>query len=222
MRILRATVLIGVLTLPACNTMSDAEKTRLAEQSSTPVTCLPGAECDAKWRRSRDWVTDNSHFPILRANDREIITDASSGTLYPVITVRKVQNAQDESEESIVFIAECQNMIGCVPTEEQVTKSYRDYVENAPEEPEIDNDIELGATFGQATKSGGVPILAVTLGSAAAASGWRAGDRLVKFNGKLVSSGPQVDGLVAGTQPGSVFPVQILRDGRTIVTYMRV
>ncbi len=221
MRILRLVALVGVVLLTGC--MSDDQKTRLQQQASTPLTCLPGNDCDAKWRRARSWITDNSHFPILKATDKTIITDSSPDTLYPVVSARMIANEQDPEENSIVLDAECQNMLGCMPTELQMTADFKSYVDDVPAAPEVDNDIDLGVTFApQQGKSTTLIITAVAPGSPAAGAGWQAGDHLVKFNGHPVTSGAQVAGWVADTAPGSVFPVQISRSGSTIVTFMRL
>jgi serine protease Do len=62
----------------------------------------------------------------------------------------------------------------------------------------------------------------VRSGSPAANAGLQPGDRLTKFNGKAVTSGAEVAGMVTDTPPGSVFPIQFVRGGKTIVNFMQL
>jgi C-terminal processing protease CtpA/Prc len=220
MQNLRPLILLLPLLLIAC--MSDDQKTRLEQQSSIPLTCLPGADCQAKWARARQWVEDNSHFPILRATDRLIEVDSSPDTFSPVVTVRMVTKTEDADDNSIVFTAECQNMLGCVPTELQYKASFADFVNDTPAVPEVFNDANLGVTYAPQQKTSGVILASIKPGSPAAIAGWQKGDHVVKFNGHPVSSGAELDGLVTDTPPGSVFPVQIIRGGKTIVSFMQL
>src|SRR5438874_13556695 len=41
----------------------------LVEEAPEPVVCRHGPECDAKWRRAREWVGMHSRWPIREDTD---------------------------------------------------------------------------------------------------------------------------------------------------------
>jgi hypothetical protein len=218
-RLISHTIFASLLLLAAC--APSGMKPSAEDKAEVSVACDPGQDCQEKWKLARQWVEDNSHFPILRETDDEITTDASSGTLYPVVTIRKMHQ---EDSASIEFTAVCENLIGCVPSEDSYQKSFSDYVDDlAPPEEESANTVDIGLIFNEAGKgSGGLVVQSVQPGAPAAASGIRAGDRVMKFNGATINTAAKLDDAVKATPEGSMVPLQFSRDGRIYVVYIRL
>src|SRR5438132_8161883 len=57
------------LTLAAC-----ARGPVVVEQVPEPVVCRHGPDCDAKWRRAREWVGRHSRWSIREDTDALIVT----------------------------------------------------------------------------------------------------------------------------------------------------
>ena len=215
-------VSILALALAGCSGGDpDKPKTVGNDSAQATIPCDAGSDCETKWREARNWVEDNAHFPIAHSTDTRIDTEATSGSLYPVVDVRKTEH-EDKLGSDIVFTATCQNILGCVPTEEQYQKSFEDTL-NDIEPPEDDgNDIDTGLTFASVKgEANGATITAVEPQSPAARAGMRAGDRIVKFNGRTVATVEKLTSAIKATPEGSMVPIQYVRAGQTVVVYLR-
>jgi membrane-associated protease RseP (regulator of RpoE activity) len=218
-RLIRFAMPAFVLALAACG--PSGMKPDSADKAVKTIPCEPGSDCQQKWQMARQWIEDNSHFPIMRESDAEIVTDASSGTLYPVVTVRKIQQ---EDSPAIQFTAECENLIGCVPSEDAYEKSFSDYVEDLAPPEDSGNEVEVGLTFRPETGevNSGLTIASVAPGSPGAAAGLRPGDRIMKFNGSAINTAAKLNDAVKATAEGSMVPLQYARAGRIYVVYLRL
>ena len=222
-RSLRIGLYAALGLLSAC--MSDEQRARLEDQAGTPVMCQTGVDCQDKWRRARQWLEDNSHFPILKQTDDVITTDAGMDSTYPVLSLRKFPEKDDPGTFHIVMIADCRNMLGCAPTELQMSASFSQEVGDADDEPEdTGNDVDIGATFAEDGTSSqvGVIVASVAPNTPATKSGLQAGDRITKFNGAPVSSVAKLQDALRASPEGSVVPLQYARGGRIFVVYLRV
>lgn len=117
---LLAPVLLGCSTAP-----NPADVAIWSAAASRPLVCANKQDCDTKWNRAVIWVTLNSAYKIMMANDTIIQTfgpmdgDVTSGFL-----VTRVHNA--DGSGLFVFQAECGNMFGCIPP---VLKEKADFVQ---------------------------------------------------------------------------------------------
>jgi hypothetical protein len=102
----RARGLILGLTLVAC-----ARGPVIVEQAPEPVVCRHGTECDAKWRRAREWVGMHSRWSIREDTDALIATDGPDDTRDPAFVIRRVASATDAGTDVIVFGAGCTDRV---------------------------------------------------------------------------------------------------------------
>ena len=230
---MRRLPLFALLILAALTSscLSDNQKEKLHEVADVPITCDPGPDCEAKWRRAHDWINENSRFEIDRSSDTEIHTASGEGSNSPVLNVRKETN--EDGDTVIVLDASCDNMLGCVPPLLQLQAAFTEYVNATPEDDSALNDADLGVTFAPPPKGQGkagalkeegkgLLITEVTPGSPAANAGLQAGDTLQRFNGRGVTSAAGVAEMVSATPSGSVLPVQVNRAGGIRVVYLRL
>ncbi len=80
---------------------------------------------------------------------------------------------------------------------------------------------DLAASLGLAHNRGEF-VQAVEPGQAAANAGIQSGDVVVKVNGKEVSQEQTLSFLVANTAPGTVIPIELIRDGKRMTVRARV
>jgi hypothetical protein len=222
-KLIRTGFCTALFLLSAC--MSDEQRARLEDQAGTPVTCQAGVDCQDKWRRARQWLEDNSHFPILKQTDDVITTDAGMDSTYPVLSLRKFPEADDPGSFHIVMTADCRNMLGCAPTELQMSASFSQEVGDADDTPDdTGNDVDIGATFAAdgTSSQAGVIVESVAPNTPAAKSGLMAGDRIMKFNGAAVSTVEKLQDVLKASPEGSVVPLQYARGGRIFVVYLRI
>ncbi len=214
--------LMASLALSGCSSGKDKPKTVGNDSAQATIPCEAGQDCETKWHAARRWVEDNAHFPIAHSTDTLIDTDAPSGSLYPIVDVRKTEH-EDKLGSDIVFTATCENLIGCVPNEEQYQTSFKNFVDDIDPPEEEGNDVDTGLAFESAEDEDepGATVAAVTPRSPAARSGLRAGDRIVKFNGRGIATAAKLTDAMKATPEGSMVPVQYVRDGQVVVVYMR-
>src|SRR5205809_1998017 len=80
----------------------------VVEEAPKPVVCRHGPECDAKWRRAREWVGMHSRWPIREDTDALIATDGPDDTRDPTFVIRRVASA---GTDVIVFGAGCTDRV---------------------------------------------------------------------------------------------------------------
>jgi len=102
----RACELILGLTLAAC-----ARGPVVVEEAPESVVCRHGPECDAKWRRAREWVGMHSRWPIREDTDALIATGGPDATRDPAFVIRRVASATDAGTDVIVFGAGCTDRV---------------------------------------------------------------------------------------------------------------
>jgi hypothetical protein len=92
--------------------------TQEAEQPPIPSTkCKQGQDCDAKWSRAVEWVSQNSAYKIQTQTDALIQTYSGTideGDTGLSMTVTKAALGQP-GEYEIVARMGCANPLGCFP-----------------------------------------------------------------------------------------------------------
>lgn len=83
----------------------------VVEETPEAVVCRHGSECDAKWRRARQWVGMHSHWPIREDTDALIATDGPDDTRYPAFVIRRVASGTSAGSDVIVFGAGCTDQV---------------------------------------------------------------------------------------------------------------
>src|SRR5438093_1231342 len=79
----------------------------VVEEVPEPVVCRHGPECNAKWRRAREWVEMHCRWPIREDTDALIATDGPDDTRDPAFVIRRVASGTSAATDVIVFGAGC-------------------------------------------------------------------------------------------------------------------
>ena len=83
----------------------------VVEKAPEPVVCRHGSECDAKWRRAREWVGMHSRWPIREDTDALVVTDGPDDTRDPAFVIRRVASGTSAGTDVIVFGAGCTDRV---------------------------------------------------------------------------------------------------------------
>ncbi len=83
----------------------------VVEEAPEPVVCRHGPECDAKWRRAREWVGMHSRWLIREDTDALIATDGPDDTRDPAFVIRRVASGTSAGTDVIVFGAGCTDRV---------------------------------------------------------------------------------------------------------------
>jgi hypothetical protein len=85
------------------------------EAGLSQLTCQAGPDCDTKWERANNWVTESSGLKIQSKADSQIKTvqlDSNSRTL--VVTITKNATSKPDIYE-INFVGGCPSIVTSVP-----------------------------------------------------------------------------------------------------------
>lgn len=83
----------------------------IVEEGPEPVVCRRGPECDAKWRRAREWVVAHSRWPIRQDTDALIATDGPGDTRDAAFVIHRLASATEAGTDVIVFGAGCTDRV---------------------------------------------------------------------------------------------------------------
>ena len=81
----RLAPLVGLALAATC-----ARSPVIVEEAPEPIVCRRGPDCDAKWRRARDWVVAHSRWRIRDDTDALIATEGPDDSRDPAFVVRRV------------------------------------------------------------------------------------------------------------------------------------
>lgn len=107
-----------------------------AQAVTGDIGCTAGADCDAKWVRARQWVVDNSTYPIRMDTDTEISTVTRTRFHDPglIVTVNKFMRS--DGTFAITLRAGCGMFFGaCKPSIGEAHASFARYVMFASKAP---------------------------------------------------------------------------------------
>jgi hypothetical protein len=109
--------LAGVALQPMSVVPAISEKSiAKALAKATPIArCTVGVDCDAKWKRARKWVLNNSRFTLVLDTDQAILTHpaiyANTDASYAVVL-----DPPENGIRAIRFRAWCGNWVACIPS----------------------------------------------------------------------------------------------------------
>jgi hypothetical protein len=87
-----------------------------ASLSQPPILCQTGSDCDTKWARANEWVTDISGLKIQNKSDAQIKTAQDPGNDSRTLVVTITKNATSKPGfYEISFVAGCPGILRCVP-----------------------------------------------------------------------------------------------------------
>lgn len=94
------------------------------------ASCRVGPDCDAKWRRARQWIGENSRFGLARDTGEILITfGAIYADVHPSMVV-----AMDPARDGlrpIRFRAWCGNLITCRPSPRSLRTLFQQAMQDA-------------------------------------------------------------------------------------------
>jgi hypothetical protein len=111
---MRHAILLSMVLLAGCATGGDGV-----------ITCVPGADCDAKWSRAMQWLQQNSSWKVQTSTDTQLLTEGPLDTAKPAFEVTKA--ARDDGRFEISMRAWC-GAEGCEPLLPQLQASFRKFV----------------------------------------------------------------------------------------------
>jgi hypothetical protein len=105
-------------------------------QAASGISCTAGPDCDAKWARARQWITDNSKYPIKVDTDTEISTVTRTEFRDPALIATVNRFLRKDGTFDITLRVGCGMLFGaCRPSVEEAHESFSRYVmlsSNAP------------------------------------------------------------------------------------------
>jgi hypothetical protein len=90
------------------------------------ITCMAGADCDAKWSRAMQWLQQNSSWKMLTTTDTQLMTEGPLDTAKPAFEVTKVAH-EDGRTFHITMRAWC-GTGDCNDVIRRLRTSFDDYV----------------------------------------------------------------------------------------------
>jgi len=217
----------------ACATATPQQKALWQLDASRPVTCMQGADCEAKWGQALLWVQRNSIWKLRIANDMIITTEGPFDTPSSAFSITKVPAGS--GVYSIEFGAGCGNIFGCVPSilelQASFVRSVMGPIKVPPATMQKDANTEklrFGASFlkmnqTSATLFGlkeprGVVVISVVQDSVAFKAGARQGDAIFKYGDKIINDPLDLQSAVAETTSGSIITITIWRASQGEIT----
>ena len=93
------------------------------------IGCTAGADCDAKWARAKQWVLDNSKYPVKVDTETEISTVTRTRFNDPGLIVTVNRFARHDGTFAITLRVGCGMLVGpCKPSVGQAQESFARYV----------------------------------------------------------------------------------------------
>jgi hypothetical protein len=93
------------------------------------IGCTAGADCDAKWARAKQWVLDNSKYPVKVDTEAEISTVTRTRFNDPGLIVTVNRFARHDGTFVITLRVGCGMLVGpCKPSVGQAQESFARYV----------------------------------------------------------------------------------------------
>ena len=83
----------------------------VVEEAPERVVCRRGVECETKWRRARERVVRQSHWPIVEDTAAVIATDGPGDTRDAAFVIHRVVSTTDPGTDVIVFAAGCTDRV---------------------------------------------------------------------------------------------------------------
>jgi hypothetical protein len=128
---------VGICGLLAALALAGCARQSSVAEPPRPITCLAGADCDAKWSRAIAWVASNSRWKIQTQTERLVQTFSSAHkSASPGFTVTK--SFAGLGLYDISFTGGCDSF-GCVPTIAESREKFTDFVlaplETPPPQP---------------------------------------------------------------------------------------
>jgi hypothetical protein len=102
-----------------------------ANLSTAPISCQAGSDCDTKWARANEWVTENSGLKIQSKSDTQIKTVQPPGSDSRTLAVTITRNATSKPGiYEISFVGGCPSMFSCVPPVAETRAGFVAFVLN--------------------------------------------------------------------------------------------
>lgn len=93
------------------------------------IGCTAGADCDAKWVRAKQWVLDNSKYPVNVDTETEISSVTRTRFNDPGLIVTVNRFARHDGTFVITLRVGCGMLVGpCKPSVGQAQESFARYV----------------------------------------------------------------------------------------------
>jgi hypothetical protein len=91
------------------NDFAHSERRLDAAQTNATANCRDQAQCDQAWRATKDYVTQHSEEPVIRADASSIESDVPGSSGHAVYSATRVAKG---SGATITLYAQCRGMYG--------------------------------------------------------------------------------------------------------------
>lgn len=95
--------------------LSERQVAKISTKARPAATCIQGADCTAKWARARQWVAENSVYPIIHYSDTALITTGPARASLAAAMVVTLDPPDAANRQVIRFRAWCGNYFMCFP-----------------------------------------------------------------------------------------------------------
>ncbi len=95
--------------------LSERQVAKISKKAKPAATCTRGADCAEKWVRARQWVADNSAYPLIHYTDTALITSGPAYASLAVAVVVTLDPPNADNRQVIRFRAWCGNYFMCFP-----------------------------------------------------------------------------------------------------------
>lgn len=114
---MRCWILLALLCALGCASAAPDERV---------ITCVAGADCDAKWSRAMQWLQQNSSWKVRSQTDTSVITEGPLDTAKPAFEVTKV--ASDDGRTSRISMRAWCETANCDDLVLRLRRSFNDAV----------------------------------------------------------------------------------------------
>ncbi|HVN95499.1 MAG TPA: PDZ domain-containing protein [Syntrophorhabdaceae bacterium] len=232
-------LLIVLAFVTACAT--SPQKAQWKRDTSKPLYCSKGNDCEAKWSRALAWVKGNARSGIKIASDTIISTETPNTSDDAAFSITKVKT--NEETYTINFRASCHGLLGpsisgCKPSVLELKASFANFVMKAdasaatdatatstpeknrmPAKPRVDlGAVATNTSAAAAVRLGmreqrGVRIIFIEPDGIAFDRGLRQDDVILKYGEKTINDVADLNAAIEETVPRETVPITIWRAG---------
>ena len=123
--LLISSILISVL-ITGCTGNGIKTEQHAGNEPPSAMRCTSKSDCDRKWQRAKDWVTENSYWPIDKATDSIIKTKQPRGRSFSYTSYEVIRDIHDGHGQILLFTS-CSS-VQCTPSPDKAYEEFYRYL----------------------------------------------------------------------------------------------
>ena len=104
--------------------LTDRQVAKLSKKARPVGICMAGRDCAEKWAMARQWVADNSDYPLIHATDTALITSGPAEASLNIAFVAALDPPKADGRQVIRFRAWCGNYFFCFTKPSDVHEAF--------------------------------------------------------------------------------------------------